>query len=738
MTHKEIISLDESKYEALLKPVKRARKVISNPCIIGYDTEYTRNPDGSPHTLSIQLAVGSHVNLTLMPDGVLTKDVLLSAVIEFLAEECGYKEIPDDIYLVSFFAQAEVSNFDSFDEMQITQSKSDAMYCRIPCTATTIHIKDLGGLFARGSSLDKVGKYIGIPKVSLEGIGGKPAEYWYNNMDLLLQQHPEEYREYAVIDAVIAYEAYTRVRQLFLDKYQVDVLHFNSILGIAAYVFRLHYLKTVPTPIKVMASIFKQKHRLVSGEKWYIKVRRLEVFGGSLDVRRMALECYHGGRNESFYCGRLEDTNLTYYDVKSIYPSAARLQPLPVASTEWRKLSGNVNPWLLRDAEGFVVVEFKFPESTQYPCLPVVGAREDILYFPLDGTSYCTLSELRLAIKLGLKDYRILSGFVFIPGDAERNHPVTPYMVDMLANKNKATKDTVDYELFKLLANGLVGKFAERRQSNIALDLVKDELVSREDYTKVNRKIPKPSAVGSLWMPEWASLILGKARSLIGEFVALGSYFVSTDSVLLPSTVDISCDALTQLQSVDSTLDKQLDVTHGVLVRTKLYTLNPLGDKRQVARHSVHSIYDDFLKLMQSGYETKVIPNLSYTRKLLRKYDECIRLGVPLNSEYIYNGTVSLHWDDKRVLDNPVSNPFAESSFSKPLSFADTKKDRHRKKAKDKLPRGRKPSVDKALISQLYHDGNSQSDIARNLGVSRQYVSQVIKESNYRGITHDA
>jgi len=57
-------------------------------------------------------------------------------------------------------------------------------------------------------------------------------------------------------------------------------------------------------------------------------------------------------------------------------------------------------------------VEFSFPESVQYPVLPV-RLDESSIFYPLNGISYCTGHEVLLAISLNCR-IRILGG-VFIP-----------------------------------------------------------------------------------------------------------------------------------------------------------------------------------------------------------------------------------------------------------------------------------------------------------------------------------
>lgn len=608
----------------------------------------------------------------------------------------------------------------------------------------TIHIKDLFSIFS--TSLESIGEYIGIGKLSLEGVGGKSENYWKHNMDELFKKHPDIFANYAVRDAQICFEAYIKVRQFFLEMYKVDILHFNTLPSIAGYIFRKDYLKESIAPTRTIELGINQKKKLADNqEKFYQIIQKQKIYDGDLNVRKTALFAYHGARVESYYRGRIEDAELSYYDIVSLYPSSATLQPLPCKDTSWFNLTGlkETNPdlhlELLYKGEGFCEVEFSFPESTNYPCLPVSAPRDNILYYPLNGVSWCTLSELRLALRLGLSDYKVLSGYAFFPSEKELNHPLKRYMEEMLENKNNSAKGSIEYELFKLLMNSLVGKYVQRDEDSINLELVEEGLLNREAYNKVSRRTAKSRIVGSLWNPEGAALILGKARAIISEFVNLGAYFVSTDSVLLPSAVDINCTALEELRNVGSDLKKEFDVSHGVLIRTRLYALNPFEEdrnKQHHARHGVHCSPDEFLEIMREGYTSKEIPELTYSVKKLTKYKESIRTGRKLNSEHFYSSSISLKFDGKRKLLEPVENPFAQGSWSLPLNSLEIKNNKRRKAVRVKADRKRGSKVvteKKKVIIKMYQEGFTQTEICDELSLSKGYVSKVVKPLKEQG-----
>jgi len=260
---KDIRSIDDSKWFSVLKPVKRQKKHKVNPCIIGFDTEFQSTGD-EQEIISVQLAndVKSVVYTDLtdllmsMIRGetpkTITQHQLLWKIEDFL-KQCGNEEIPDEIYLISHFAQAEISNLDSLENIDLFQTarglsgKYELEYYnldsdgKIKSNKVTIHIKDLFNIF--NCSLEKVGDYLNIPKVSLQWVGARDEQYWKSHMRELLKAYPSYFEDYAKTDAEICYKAYVHLREFFLRDYDTDILNFNTLPSIAGYIFRKDYLK---------------------------------------------------------------------------------------------------------------------------------------------------------------------------------------------------------------------------------------------------------------------------------------------------------------------------------------------------------------------------------------------------------------------------------------------------------------------------------------------------------------
>ncbi|HWP91558.1 MAG TPA: DNA polymerase [Thermodesulfobacteriota bacterium] len=719
-------------------PVKKPKSIKKNPCIIGLAIKNRWNGKEFD-ALSLHFArdnVSKQIPIGIGKEtsgNKLNREILTDHLNAFLTNELSFKDLPKSVYLITQNAKDALSSFEDLSELKLREAKSHVFaHYKLENEGRKLRvsIKELAGI--NKALLNDLTKFAGVlePNLeTLEGLEGKDAKYWKENLNELWIKFPEVYEKFCNKEAEVAYQAYVYIRNFFIDKYQTDILEFNGIASIAVYVFRRNYLKKPLYPTRIEKILkFRKK-----GGEFHETEKSQEVYGGSLDVRNLALRASQGGRVESFYIGRIENENLAYYDVVSLYPSSAMLQPLPSDTTKWEDLTqlrGKKRNIFLEKGHGFIEVEFQFKKSVNYPCLPVASVRDKITYYPSSGISYCTLEELRLAKRIGLKHYHIKSGYAFLPRIEECNHPFKNYMEDLLKLKNEAVKGTIDYEMYKLLMNSLIGKTIE-----------KNDYFDRNNPILSKRNGKRLTSTGKLWMPEVYTLILGKSRAIIGEFTTKGAYFVSTDSVLLPKSTPIECRALEELKSVGSDLKHEFDVTHGILLRTRLYALNPMEEdknKRHIARHAIHASEDQFLRFIREGFKTKAIPETSYTKTRRLNLKDSFARHKPWNSPYEYRTQYKLKYDGKRNPENRIDNPFRSGTWTKPLSWEETVDNKLRKKPRKKYhlskPRRMKkrkylkPPSERVLeIIELYSKGKNQSDIARELKYTRQYVHKVIK-----------
>ena len=52
------------------------------------------------------------------------------------------------------------------------------------------------------------------------------------------------------------------------------------------------------------------------------------------------------------------------------------------------------------------LVEFRFPDGTRFPCLPVRASNGRGLVYPLEGASWCTGPEMVVAIETAARSSR--------------------------------------------------------------------------------------------------------------------------------------------------------------------------------------------------------------------------------------------------------------------------------------------------------------------------------------------
>jgi hypothetical protein len=270
---------------------------------------------------------------------------------------------------------------------------------------------------------------------------------------------------------------------------------------------------------------------------------------------------------------------LVELDAVSLYPHAAIIQPLPHHRTRWRELRGLDE---VDKVEGFVRVEFEFPPGFEYPNLPTVRDGVSRMLFTRRGISTCTVAELRVALRHGAA-VDVLDSQVFEPGPRERQHDLARYMRELLADKAAAAKGSIPYETSKLLANALIGKLAERFGGSSLLDFERAAQLQGfsaglgaavAGSSALHQALQRTTDAGSLFAPEWASLIIGRGRAIMGDICAAGrAVLVSTDAVLVAPDADIICPGFAELRAAGSDMRLEHAADGAFIVRNRCYAL---------------------------------------------------------------------------------------------------------------------------------------------------------------------
>jgi hypothetical protein len=87
-------------------------------------------------------------------------------------------------------------------------------------------------------------------------------------------------------------------------------------------------------------------------------------------------------------------------DIKAAYPTALSFIGLP----DWHTAQHCTDLHRLAVIDAAMtaaLVEFRFPDGTPFPCLPVRASNGRGLIYPLEGQSWCTGPELVVAIGIG-------------------------------------------------------------------------------------------------------------------------------------------------------------------------------------------------------------------------------------------------------------------------------------------------------------------------------------------------
>ncbi len=684
---------------------KAIEKKVRNAILIGFDTEF----DPRTHELiSIQLSLGIGRSKIYYLNEI-NAQKLHEMVLSFLRENGVEPSMDAIIYLISHFSLAEVSQVrDALKDLKLMPFHESLM-AKTRGVKPEMFIRDLWAYYKMG--LDKVGIAVGYPKVELD----------VERIDRIRIEDPILFERYALRDAEIAIEAFNRLRELIWEGYGIDVLRHPTMASTSAAIFRQNFLKEAPFPFKVEK--FKRIRR--RGESFKDEIEERKLFDGDLSVRQMALRCYWGGRNEAYVRGLIEE-EMEYYDIISLYPSAAMLQPLPLIDTKWLKFDNLED---IKGLEGFCEVKFKCQNDLMYPPLPVCENYHDRLYFPLKGWSFCTLAEVRKAVELGAEIINI-RGYGFIPSEKEVNHPLKEFFTHFMKRKKEVEHGSLEYEAHKLVMNSLIGKLCQRNPELSVEDVqwvMREQGMSFNDVAKMLRS-PKLSRafkvateVGSTWAPEWSSLILGKARSLMIDFISKGAYFTSTDSVLYPKGVNLECESLRELESVGSGLKKEYDVDRALIIRTRCYILWKNNEIVRTARHGVHASEEDFKKVISELLKDplKVKDEIRFKKRHIVKLGESLRRAIPFGISEDVERTFNLKWDGKRLLLNPNVNPFVEASETRPLEEAPPAKERRRRRA---------TANDLERIRRLRKEGRSMRKIALEVGFSKSTVQRLLKE----------
>lgn len=340
-----------------------------------------------------------------------------------------------------------------------------------------IFVRDTMLLAPAGSSLEKLGSAMGLPKITL------PPEYTKADMNRLMEEQPDVFTVYAARDAELTL--------LWSELMSNAPIPPPTLGGIAAVKLREAICMYNGWKKKQFDYFFRglewvtQTDTLSPSQRRRIATPRPEA---ALALTA-AHHSYYGGRNEGFLLGIHHAENGWYdYDLAGAYPSAMCLIPDPDYSVPATTIQGAIGPRMLRyDSLFFGYIRFEFPKGTPFPCLPIRDKEGRGLIYPLKGDTWASAPEIVLALHLGAKIELVQTGFIT---QAQNRYSLAEGVRGLVQERQKAAelygKKSPQELAAKEIANSSYGKTAQGLSG-------KKGYSTRYDRT---REIP-PSAVTS-------------------------------------------------------------------------------------------------------------------------------------------------------------------------------------------------------------------------------------------------
>jgi hypothetical protein len=530
--------------EAEEKAMKES--IGTDKCYIGFDTEYTNLKD-----VLNQTAEDSKKNLYLSYqfsaqwkgcrwEGVgFPKDGHRISMDEFICwvmSECPLlKEdkdilLPHSVFLICHYSRADLPSFRGFfdknNRINLMNLRRTLVTMRngapikIPVnyrgkkTVMSLGIRDTFLLApSTAKSLDSIGSLIGIEKKT-------PKEY-LSRMDELRKDDLQRFIDYAQTDATIAL------------KFSENISELSSTLGGDAFV----PLTLTSLGISFLQQLWKDNgfntNEILGKIKETFVVRNKKTGNPNRKSKlspntfrhlyaNLATECYHGGRNEQYFFGVGDEGDWYDYDLSSAYPTG--MSQLGTPLWEQSRPSTDIDE-LIKHRLSFALVEFKHPEGTRFPVLPVRGA--DSVLFPLEGQSHCCGPELRVAKSLGV-EMNVLFG-VYIP--EKKDQPFGEYLQYCIKRRKEAKEEgnQVLQQLWKELANSMYGKLAQGLRKRNVFNVSKLE---SEELPECKITTPFYAA----YTTSFCRAVLGEILNKLPKSVAVCS--CTTDGFLCTADAD--------------------------------------------------------------------------------------------------------------------------------------------------------------------------------------------------------
>lgn len=471
MTPEEIDSLPAATWARGMTALRRPR--MSRAAVVGFDTEFDSR---TGELLSVQLTHRGASVFHIVPPGERLWPELLDSLVAQLLPAAEHVE------LSAFWALAELQHMPVWLEGCGFREYAGSFEADFRVGRRRLSIYDVARWYA-GHGLARAAETIGRRKLD-----------WARDRVSRRDLSKPAFREYAVRDAELAEALLNELRDSWLSR-GVDPLIYRTPAGAAAAAFRVTLAEDVVPP--------------------------------EPRARRVALSAVWGGRAEALARGGWPE--LCEVDLDSAYPTAlCSLERLP-DGPDWR-----CSTTIPRSAlGGFVRATFRHPDDVRFPVLP--SFVEGRLIFLVQGTTFATIDEARLARRLGA---RVSIQECWYYTDGRRELP--DYMGDLI--RRRGTAAGTERHVLKLQANAIIGKLAQRRH-RVGLETLRrqsDELGIPLDVLALLNSdelelfgIREPETAAGTWWPEVNGLVTGRTRATLGDALnrAPAPVYCATDSI---------------------------------------------------------------------------------------------------------------------------------------------------------------------------------------------------------------
>ena len=490
-----------------MQPPNHTPSVADVLVIIGLDCEYVER-SGTNYLLSYQwhgLHGGREWSGILLVNGNRWKfGHLLQHILGDAKARGIIQSYPKRVVMTAHYSLAEITAMEDFPDLKkkfdgirrtfasVKKPLSVSIRDRNGNTRTVaVTLRDTMLLTPQGAALKDLGEMHGLQKIEL-------PEGAIEHMDELLRNEPDLFERYAKRDAEITAGHALAMANLNLElnrKCEVPVS-----LGSLGVAFTLS--TWMATGINSLDVLGQEVHRGEEFDKRTRSTRKTSRIVPKAVVHEnepLAVESYHGGRNEAFYFGATPFDDWLDVDLCGAYTTALAAIGMP----RWDDLRVTTKlEDFTTDRLGFARVRFRFPRDVRFPCLPVRASNN--LIFPRSGETNATAAEIWLARRLGC-EIEVMHGAV-IPMDFAVK-PFQKVIVGATARRNaaKAKGDELGAKLYKELGNSLYGKTAQGLRMKRVFD-------TREGVT-----IPLPPS--RITNPYIAAEVTGNVRAVLGEMM---------------------------------------------------------------------------------------------------------------------------------------------------------------------------------------------------------------------------